>query len=44
MLNEQTITTLNALKLFGCVFRSKVGQGSGLNWATLTEQSGPPLS
>ncbi len=34
-----------------CVFRTnlghysgvKVGQGSGANWASLTEQSGPPL-
>ncbi len=28
----------------GPLFRSKVGQLNGLNWATLTEQSGPLLN
>ena len=27
----------------GPPFRSKLGQVSGLNWASITEQSGPPL-
>ncbi len=43
--------TVGRRGFLACVFRSKlghcsgvkVGQGSGLNWATLTEQSGPPL-